>query len=858
MTKERIQLDSKTKEALRSSEVIPNEIDVRNRKYFTREYVAEGYKGVLWKGIDEYGGEVAIKFTIYEDYMNRSYLEEAERARKLRGRGPFADFIDSGLINITISDDKEEKFVCFIEEWVDGWTLPDYLKENGASASFMMNYIRGMCEALNILKAMRFRHDDLHLSNVMLARPREGDLPPLELKVKVIDTGSLKSSDSPLHKDKDDFRWFTEHLIDIRNSIRRRKLLPLSERRFIKEIDPHLDRMIEEDRSVALWEPVKVLSQFENAWTRAHYPQAEEEIRLRDPFDYITAEHIVSDKLLVDLFAESCPWVKDVSSPNPILLTGPRGCGKSTVLRRLSLRGLLYKNAEDITESQIAGFYISCSSDLRNRLGWLTTEGAVHRFKREIIHYFNLLLTREIIQTLSIICQNRYREELFGFGKAEEINIHSFVMDKLGITAPELLRLQGVSYMQHALEIIESEMDKCYENMIQGVGISRATDTTFITVFTRFLCNNIRYFGERKLAFLIDDFSVHRLPKPVQVILNPIIWDRQATHIFKISAEKYGAVGIDELEGLAELTRELREIDCGQFYISLRNKASRQFARDLLAIRLHLSGYEGTPEQVLGHSIYEEGSLGKALRFRAAKPGRIDDQYYGLETIADTCSGDISNLLEIYRRIFEKGKVNAQTKEMVPPNVQHAAIESVSRDLLTLIKFYVPYGAEMHNVVYKFGNLSRRILREGKLQKKGDGWIPSETSRIEVDQPPGQPGEELTDAQQELMDELIRRAIFIEMEIGRARHRFTPTLRWQLRRIYCPAFGSSLAKNTAVKLTPSEFKWFLIDPEKVCQDQFNKLWKDVKRTAQGPTLPFPEFNDIQPVTNESVVESEEE
>lgn len=836
MSEESIKMDDETKELLRSPEIVPREIDVRRRRYFPREYKASGYKGVVWKGLDEFNGEVAIKFTIYRDYMKRSYLEEAERARKLKNRGPFAEFIDAGLVDLHFPDNKIQKFVCFIEDWIDGWTLEDYLKRQNSTSLFYINYVRDMCEALNILKALKYRHDDLHPGNVILAKPQPGDLSPHQLRVKVIDTGSLKSVDTPLNKHKDDHRWFTEHLIMIRNSIKNRTLIPLVEKRFINEIDLLLDRMIEEDRTVALWEPTKILTQIENSWTRAQQSPTEEEIRLQDPFDYIAAEHIVSDKLLVDLFAESCPWFKEISSPNPVLLTGPRGCGKSMVFRRLSLKALLYKSINEINKSQIAGFYISCSADLRNRLGWLSTERAANRFKREIIHYFNLLLTREIIQTLIVISSRDDREKLFGFGKGEENRLYSFFIEKLGITTPQLLHLQGITPMQHALEIFEQEMDKCYEHMVQGTSLSQVTDPSFISALTQFLSKNISYFRKRKIALLVDDFSVHRLPKSVQVVLNPIIWERQATHVFKLSAEKYGAVGIDELKAVAEITRELREIDCGQYYINLKNKSSRQFARDLLAIRLQLTGYEGTPEKILGHSEYSEGSLGKCLRDRVTKKGRKDDQYYGLETIADICSGDISNLLEIYRRIFEKGKVHAKTKDMVPSHIQHAAIESVSRELLRIIRNYVPLGREMFNIASWFGNLSRRILREGVLQKKGDEWIPSETSRIEVDQLPSQPNEVLTSTQQQLIDELIRRAIFIEMEFGRARHKYTPTLRWQLRRIFCPSFGTTLAKNTAVKWNPNEFKWFLIDPERACGAEFNKRWKNGKRAEQD--LPF--------------------
>ncbi len=385
--------------------------------------------------------------------------------------------------------------------------------------------------------------------------------------------------------------------------------------------------------------------------------------------------------------------------------------------------------------------------------------------------------------------------------------------------------------MEHALGIVENEMNTCYETISKSESIERHTDASFLAQVTRFIHNKIEYFKGRKITFLIDDFSLHRIPEPVQQLLNSIIWDRQATHIFKLSSEKHGAVILDVLNGTAEATRELREIDCGQFYIDLSDKglvtASRQFARELLANRLLLAGYdtEATPEKILGNSKYEEGSLGKALRARGEKRGRIDDQYYGIETIADLCSGDISVLLEVFRRIFQIGKINHQSKEMVPRHLQHSAIRAVSTDSMSVIKNYVPRGEDMFNIVYWFGNLSRRILREGYLQKKGKKVIPCETSRIEVDQAPGKLSEKWTEEQRELILELARRSCFIDMRAGFGRHGLKPTIRLQLRRVFCPSSGTSLAKNTAVKWSIGELKYFLTNPQEACDSEFEKRWK---------------------------------
>ena len=557
-----------------------------------------------------------------------------------------------------------------------------------------------------------------------------------------------------------------------------------------------------------------------------------------DPFEFISAEHIADDRLLVNIFARSCPFLDKVDGPDPCLVTGPRGCGKSTIFRWLSLKAHLHQSKEDIDSFRIAGFYISCSSDLQNRLGWIRTTALASKFEREIVHYFNLILSREIVQTLSLIERREDRIDYWGLGGEQIENICKFLLSALD--RGETRRIQGVSRLAQVMDVIESEMAFTHSEIFRGKNITGFTGNAFLGDLTSLLCRQASFFDRKRVAFLVDDFSVHRLPIEVQRVLRQVIWERRPSHVFKLSSEKHGAELSDANGATVEVGREMLEIDCGREYIALDDanqvRRTRAFAVELLDNRLKAAQYKGTAETLLGHSTWEEGSLGQALAKK--KKGRIKGQYHGIECVADLCSGDVSTLLLVYRRIFERGAVTKETDKKVKKTVQHDAIVSVSRELLEAIKHLFPDGPEMYAVVSGFGTLVRNILQFGKWQKKGQNKIPSQCPRIELDQKRGAANETLSVSQRRLSLELVRRSIFIEMEPGLSRHKNITTLRWHLRRVFLPAFGASLAKNNAVKQSVDWLKFLLTNPNGAC----DMVWRQWPKRPEAPG-DFPLFED---------------
>jgi len=828
-----IELTAEIAAALKDRSRMPTSVTVKGNSYTLDCPVGEGFKAVVWKAQDDLGRLRALKFAVYADYEDRSYLQELSRASTLDKYDEFARFIDAGLVRIDFGAGSQYSFVCFVEEWIEGTSLKTLLAKDGdrVTPTFMLGYIRAMCNALSELYFEKLRHDDLHTGNVMIVEAPPAQISP-ELRIKIVDNGSMKPIGVGTKKETDDHGSFVSHLVEISNTISARRSMSIRDRRFLSASERLIQSMV--DVGQPLRDPREIVDLFSLAYTRASSQTVESKPELLSPFEFISAEHIADDRLLLQIFAKTCPWLEKVAGPDPCLVSGPRGCGKSTIFRWLSLKPHLHKPAADLSTFRLAGFYISCSTDLQNRVGWIRTEALASRFTREIVHYFNLLATREVVQTLALIAERQDRESFWGLGKAEEQGVHTFVLQRLNLSSYPLM--QGISPLAQLLEIIEQEMFHTHSLMMEGLNVEHPSRETMLGDLSSRIVQLLPRFKEMRITFLVDDFSLHRIPEPVQKILNRIIWERRSTHIFKLSSEKFGAVLTNPYDASADISREMIEVDCGQEFIALDESGSRararDFAVDLLNHRLRSANYSGTAIDLIGQS--PPGSL--ALSLLKDRKGR-KAHYFGLERLADLCSGDVSNLLLVYRRIFEASKVDKNTTSIIPPATQDSSVRAVSRELLESIKTYVPFGTEMHSLVSAFGNLVRNVLEKGRWIKKGKQSVPPQCPRIEIDQIPGATADQLNTAQQQQADEVLRRAIFINMGPGLSRHKNVLTIRWHLRRIYLPAFGAALSKNTAVKSNPDWFKFFLTDPKGACDMTWGSWAKTGKQvTIEGPTL----------------------
>jgi len=799
-----------------------------------------GYKGFVLK-VQECSSKriYAAKLALPDDYTSSSEFDELIRAANLAdAEGLFAIPFAAGKVQ-KIDDMPGDftAFVGFLVPWVEGQTLEQVLKESPEEVTpeWICKVAMDLYTAIHFLERRNLKHDDLHLGNVMISQ-RTPDLAldprdAREAKVVIIDTGSLKHLDKPTKKGHDDHTRYVETLTCIYNTIIRSRSLVTAHPFFIRKLRELIEKFCDEDISRHFPDPIHVKREIVALSESINQPLKAGASTFH-PLDAISAEHLADDSLLLDLFVDELPWFGPITSRAPVVLTGPRGCGKSMVFRYMSVKthlGNTSKAKERLSQLPFLGVYVGCSSDLQNNLLWLARDPErVTSHSRQIATFFLLVVLRELFKTLALIAEHKEIWNLYGLTDTA-VDEAIRCCEQFLPNDPRPLRLKGKNRALHLAEELDRLRVKLSISLLHNDNCSPVQlPDALLGEITQILTVHSHGLKERPIAFLLDDYTSHRISLIIQRILNRIVWERKSSHIFKVSCEKFGFDSSD-IDGLAiDADREFFHIDAGAYVIdsTRRNTMTRQkFVKDLINARLKSANWSSTAEILIGlDGFSDDKTLALAIR-NSAKQGQAY-YYFGLPVLANLWSGDIASLLHVVREMFIRAGVNENFNKRIHQKIQHEAIVAVSKALNERIRAYHPYGHEMSALVDQFGNMVRDILVNGSHYHNSRSdpvgqprrmirlEMATENARAFLDSIAA-----VNEESSKIAKELLRRTIFIELPPSRPKESNNlQTVRWQIRRILLPAFGSSLLRTGYLDVKSVEsFSSLMTDPSSFCE-----------------------------------------
>jgi len=829
-----------------SNLTLPDLIGQQIGKYKIVERKGEGDFAITYKASDTSLGDAPVAIKVLKPtYQDANWRTEALKAAKFRGAPQIAYVLE--VDDKTIRINGIEYYLRYIVwEYVDGEQLKDVIQLKPITADFIVEIVKQLCLGIKAMQDTELQHGDLHAGNILLVPPKSYE-PPFSYRVKIVDFGLSKTFRGD--KFKNDMEWIVILLKQLWDKNKTYvEDINIHDKRFNQSI-PNLIKQLEDsslDRR--LFDPIETRDKLESLRESAKIEISEANGKLKHPFEYLSAEEMPENSdLLSYLYSDILPWYNDIMGFGTIVISGPRGCGKTMVLKNLRLQTKLMSKEfreKEFQKENYVGFYIHCHNHLYLPFAGIPINYSEEKIQQLFIHYINLLYSHEIISTLSLI----EKLKLIDISTSAKEKILDFIQNKL--LQSESILLTDIDIFLHLQIQIEKEIVLLQNCIKQNRMTTKCTSVSYLSDLSVLLSDNIEYFKNKVFYFLLDDYSHPKVKFEIQKAFNRIIGVRKSKYCFKISTEKFSFFPGDyDLEASGKQFQQDREfvyIDLGAKYLSYpirKDIEKKRFVESILNKRFIRAGLlESKPASLFGNYKFPSGNIAKSLlndyKSEKTKKRKRETLYAGLNNIYNLCAGDIATILQLCKELYGKASLEREIpkdgEKAIDFKLQDKIVRDFSKTRLDRIKEILSYGDKIYAIVETFGEISREYLYEyGNITKEEDRHY--EILRLEIEG-----SGNLCPEAHELYKRLLVEGIFTE---ATGRYPWGAGLLNNcliLRPIYTPALQITYRRRECLRLNVKRFEAFLLNPDKFKQNG-TRFLKNLLSGKEEPTF----FNHLE-------------
>ncbi|HUF11359.1 MAG TPA: hypothetical protein VMO47_18705, partial [Rhodothermales bacterium] len=524
---------------------------------------------------------------------------------------------------------------------------------------------------------------------------------------------------------------------------------------------------------------------------------------LATPFDYLSCEQLgESHALLKELYSDKMLGLPALEDRNNLVVTGPRGCGKTTVFRSLSLRHRHYTDDDVPTSLRYLGVYYRCDD-----LYFTFPRYKVPEQEEGLdipIHFLTATLIRESLEVLALWFSRRFPDEWATVESAAA----AALWEALGLAKPNHPAANTFESLRRALEVERTRAARKQRFIGDPTHPFREYfGPEVLPRICEILAKHFSGLHDRPIFFFIDDYSNPKVNLALQKSLNRLVMQRSAACFFKLATESPSSFSRDDIDGKSYVeSREFRMLNLGIDFIHAERDDKLRFVDDVFGRRFEYT--EGYPVQTLEALIGTDGAETSQNEVARAIRQKSYPVIWGRHALAELCSGDVHFVIELVGKMVTRaGGPDALKSEAVPSisgSVQNKTIREEAGNFLRNLRA-LPTGPALVEVVQAFGAIAGSYLRH-RDSKNEEAAPPHQASRIEPYDDP-----HLTGAAKQVYDDLLRYSVFIEDVRGKSRRgSFVPRL--YLRRFLLPFFNLTFSKRDSIELSVDEFRELLLSP----------------------------------------------
>ena len=715
--------------------------------------------------------------------------------------------------------------MVFICQYVAGPSLKQFIKKhsNDISVTFIETFLKTMFNLLFELQQRNMQHGDLHAGNVLV--PQSTFNLTGETTFKVTDFGIIEGTGVP---HQSDYLSVAHILRDLLACISYQDQTPrdryVSDKLRLDFLGRHL---IETD---TLADPSARNAKELNNKLRAvddDFVKASREhnsAQMVTPFDYPNCEQMGSSHLLLkNLYSDRLLGLSEIRARSNLVLTGPRGCGKTTVFRALSLDYLTSVDADDPSRIEFVGVYYRCD-DLY--FSFPRYESPKRMEAIDIpMHFVIVSLMAETLRHLGSWAKRHFEAEFLKNESAVTAQLWRIVGLKQppGPTAGRFAPLIAKLMKQRARAANKQQVCHVPNQPIKGyVGPNALLE------FCATLRANFSFLKDRPFFYFIDDYSTPKITPTLQQNLNRLFMYRSGDVFFKLSTESPISFERGDIDGKQYVEeREYDLLNLGLRYLKNNGKQVRTFLGDLFQRRFHeVNDFPcDSLEELIGDNPRNENEA--ARRFRE---GKGHNTFCGVQTVTAMCSGDIHYMIRLVGKMVEDAggiefmNAHADTPR-IPMAQQSRTIRAAAGEFMESMRTLPRHGENLAAIITAIGNVSGSYMRFRNATNV-TGHPPHQASRIEPYEPL-----HLSDRAQSLLNELVRFSILLMDPRGKSR-RGEVVPRFYLRRYLIPHFNLTFSRRDSIELENHEIELLLMDPKTFQERKRLKSASDVNPSNQ--------------------------